>query len=101
MYFDWSNDDASNGIFASFCSCWLQAGVSRKERFLPLAFAEARATPGFGCDRQPECPARRNRHQSGEFVGAAEADRRFANDLIVHMQYGAIAGALDADERCG
>src|SRR5215472_1183303 len=83
-------------------SCLRSSGVSRIETQLSFsALAEARAAPGSGCNWQPMGPARRNDHQLGEFLSATEAGRHFADDLIVHMQHDGIAGALDADERCG
>ena len=66
-----------------------------------LSFAVARPGPGTGCNRQLQCPGRFARHQTGEFFDAAETDRHFADELVVHMQHDRIAGGFNAQHRRG
>ena len=44
-------------------------------------------------------PHRHHGHQFPEFFLAAEAERHFADNFIVHVQDGAISGTLDACQR--
>src|SRR5262249_4585859 len=52
-------------------------------------------------NRQPQRPSRRSDHQPGEFIGATEAFRHFANGFVMHVQYDAVAGALEAQHGGG
>ena len=64
-----------------------------------LSFAVALPGPGTGCDRQIRRPGWLARHQTGEFFDAAEADRHFAYELVVHMQHDRIAGGFNTQHR--
>src|SRR5262249_32949662 len=65
-----------------------------RQKILP-SFAVARSFPRTGCNRQIQCPGWFTRHETDEFFDAAEADRHFADELVVDMQHDGIAGAFD------
>src|SRR5262245_31786679 len=62
----------------------------------PPLFCVVSAGPSLSCDRQLQGPGRLTRHQPGELVRAAEADRHLGHDLIMHMQHDRIASGLYA-----
>src|SRR5262245_33369769 len=67
----------------------------------PSALAESQAGPGLGGNRQPQRPSRRSDHQPGEFIASTEAFRHFGNGFVMHVQYDAVAGALEAQHGGG
>jgi len=107
--FDWSYMDARSamavdarsimGVHLSLTATFCSSGVSRSEHWPPFSYCRSAARSRLRLQWAAHAPSSAHGHQFPEFFLAAEAERHFADNFIVHVQDGAISGTLDACQR--